>query len=382
VVVLVYRLTLQLFGNKEMALISMLLTGIHPHLISFSQEARTYSLTLLFTLAATLLLLKIVKKGTLKNKLLLPYALLVAAGFLSHYSSVYIFIAHFFILLFFFRINLKNAIHLFSFLLLSAAIVFLWFYSYGLEGLHIIAGRNQNYIQLSIKDPTNTFYMKTGIYAVAAGWFQNILMFAGNTFVNLGLRLVFLLPLLLIPFVLVFAGLRKGAIVHGRELKMLSILASSSLIYATILALTAGHIISFQQMYSTFSVPYVIIILSYCIFRVIHFDRNTRTFALKTTIGFQLAIMLFSTGLIYFGLDSNTKKVNPFELLALEIGAIHSGQNNDFTIMYNHVNTAMELNRHLQSSLENVPQVIDTTGQSPVLYLKFRESEKQYVLMK
>jgi hypothetical protein len=272
-------------------------------------------------------------------------------------------------------------IHVSAFLLLTAAIVLVWFYSYGLEGLSIIADRNQNYIQLSIKDPTNTFYMRTGIYSIAAGWFQNILMLFGNTFVNLGIRIGFLLPLLLIPFFLIFSGLKQG-VHHQRQLKILVILALSSLIYATILALTAGHVISFQQLYSTFSVPYVVIILSYCIFRIVNPERHFQHFMLRVAIGLQLVIMLFSTGLIYLGFDSNTKKANQFEVFAQEIQAVHSRKGGDFTIMYNTINTAMELNKHLNKSLKDVQQVIDTTSVSPALYLKFQNGSEPYVLVK
>ena len=382
VVFLTYYLSLELFTNKNLALLSMLLIAIHPHLISFSQETRAYSFALFFTLLATFLLFRMERNKNFNNANLIFYMLLAAASFLSHYSTVYIFFAHIFLLLFIFKIDWKSWKKILLFSLIPISLISIWLISYGFDGLNIIAARNLNYSKLTIIDPTNSFYMRTGFYSICAGWAQNILIFTGNTLINLGLRILIVLPLILIPIVILYHGLKNADEIHLKKIKILIILTISSLIYATILSLISGHIISFQHLYSIFSTPYSILILSYSIFLLKDLSKSKWNYIHRTFIFLQFSILLFSTSLIYFGYDSHTKSRNYFIQTAndIEKATIHADE--DVIVSFKERETALEINKYISHESNNLRQKLDTNSNNSKISILYLKRNIRHVLLK
>ena len=381
VVFITYSISLQLFANKKLAILSMLLMAIHPQLISFSQECRAYSFALSFTLLATYLLFRMVQNNKFNFPSLLFYMLLVAISFLSHYSTVYIFGAHFFLLLFIFKIEWSVWKKLMLFSLTPLSIILIWMINYGFEGLSIISIRNQNYSELAILDPTNNFYMKTGLYSICAGWAQNLLIFNGNTIINYGIRILLLLPLISIPLIIIYHGLKNLDAVKVKRIHSLIILTISSLIYATILSLVSGHIISFQHLYSIFSTPYSILILSFSIFMIRSLSKSYLKYSLSTLVFLQFSIMLFSTCIIYWGYDTHTKNSNSYTLMANKIEKENIQNDEKIIITYRDKETALEVNKYLSKSSYNIIQKIDTNCNTGQVSMFLTKSKSRLILL-
>jgi len=223
--------------------------------------------------------------------------------------------------------------------------------------------------------------MKTGLYSICAGWSQNLLAFSGNTLVNLRLHIRVLLPLLLVTFILLIYGLRKTREGQSIHIRNFFILSFCSLIYATVLSLISGHIISFQEIYSIFSTPYFVMLIGTSIFYILNSVPGKVQYFLKMLTFLQIVIMAFSTAIIYFGFDSRIKSANHYEVAAEKIKTIYLTENTDFIITYKESLTAMEMNKYLGGTLTNIKQVIDTSNSNPAMYLFFPKSQKQLILI-
>ena len=223
--------------------------------------------------------------------------------------------------------------------------------------------------------------MKTGIYSIAAGWMQTILVFSGNTLMNLGWRILLIMPLLIILTVIIIKGLKSRKQHSSIALKAIFVLSISSLVYATIMSLIAGHIIPFQQSYAIFSTPYFIMLLGASIFWLFHSSNKSNRYGMNVLIFLQLAIMTFSFITIYFGFDSHTKVGNNYEVLSAKISELTTSENLDLTIVYKEAKTAIEINKYLDKNLGSVKQVIDSTGTNPQLYLQFTNGRKQTLML-
>lgn len=89
--VLGFLLVKKWFGRKA-AFISLLLLVLSPMLVRYGQEARMYTMVAAITIGATYVLSLAME--TQKKRLWLWYALLVAAGMLTHYFTAFVWIAH------------------------------------------------------------------------------------------------------------------------------------------------------------------------------------------------------------------------------------------------------------------------------------------------
>lgn len=355
-VYLIYLLSFEIFSNKWLAILAMFLATIHPQLITYSQEARTYSFALMITLTMSLILTKVIKYKKITPVYFLPYSVLAAAAILSHYSTGYIIAAHVIILLIALRPNFPNWLRLIGYSIIPLGIITIWLLSFGLKGLAIISERNAEYVLLSSSNPANSFYSKTTLYTICAGWAQNLLTFFGNSFSQLGIRIAYVLPILAVPIYLVLVGFKYNKLISNFKGICLIFLLFSSLIYATVLSLLSGHIISFQQLYSIFSVPYGLILLGACIHYII--DQSKLSFSHVVT-GIQLLVMIASCVFIYYGLDSHTKEKNKYEPVAHKILKTYQANDKQFIIKHKSIETALEINKVLDKELNQTPQIID-----------------------
>lgn len=269
-VLLCYKLGVEIFQDQRIGLLTMLLCAIHVQAIDLSQETRAYALAGMLTVASTIILVRVMKQQKYSYGTLLLYAILLSLSLLSHYSTVYIFIAHFLIVIFLFRPDTTKLRRFILFLLIPTAVLICWMQFYGFDGLHLISERNARYMEQSALDPDNSFYKKTGIYSLAAGWAQNLLYFSGNTLIESGFRIIQLLPLLAFPLFVIILSWRYKKRKHTVYYNLLFVLVFSSLFYASILSIISGHIIAFQHTYSTFSFPYFILLFSVSLFSVLN----------------------------------------------------------------------------------------------------------------
>lgn len=380
-VIVVYMLAKELFKNPNVALLCMILVTIHPRLISCSQETRAYSLALLLATSATYLLVYIANNRDYHYKHLTLYALAVAAAFLSHYSTIYILATHLVILFVKIKFEWRTWMKLLPFGLMAITIIFLWLIHYGFDGMKLIAMRNHNYTELSKQDPTNTFYMQTGFYSILAGWFQNLLSFSGITLTNLGFRILMVMPLLTIPLYLLFIGIKQADKKYLPSLYLLAVLSISSLLYATVLSLKAGHIIAFQHIYSVFSSPYFIVLLGFSIYSVACFHLSKIHRAVNfIIISLQMVVMLISTSLIYLGFDTHTHKGNDYQTIAEEISQAYANHRHNFVIHYNNELTAKEVNKYLHRDLTQVHQIIDDEDDQPKVSLTYEGAAEPHII--
>ena len=96
-VAVVYFLGIRLFGRR-VAIVAALIMALHPAHVSLSQDARSYSLTLLLVSLSSLLLLRTLQQPSLFNWS--GYAIVTALAVYSHFFAVLVIIAQVFALLF------------------------------------------------------------------------------------------------------------------------------------------------------------------------------------------------------------------------------------------------------------------------------------------
>ena len=367
VIFLTYWLTHDITKSQKISNLSGLLTSIHPFLIIYSQEARSYMLCLVFVLASSIVIFQILKSRNFNFLNHLLYSILILLAFFTHYSSIYILFAHLLIFLYL-KIAFSKWKSFISVLILIGLSIFVWFYFYGFDCYEVISTRSNNYKSLSLNDPTNPLYMSTSIYSIIAGWLQNILIFSGNTLSSYGLSIRYNSIFLVFILIILIPMFRRKEWVFMPYFNCLIFLVFSSLLYATLLAVISGHIVSFQNNYSIFSLPFFIIMMSIALS---YYRKNKeKIFYLFSVFIFFLVSILSNIGILN-GLDSHNKALNRFELCAEKINAFYESSCNDsIKISYGSKIYAVELNKYLNSSLADVKQSVngETEDNEVILY--------------
>ena len=239
--------------------------AFQPLLVRYSQETRPYSLALVLSLLATLCLLRIwLATDSEKHRVfwLAPfYGLLVAASLLTHYLTVYVFASHaVFMLVWGGSRRTRHAMAIGW--LVAAALLFVWMGCGGLTGLHTIQTLSAAYtarLHNGTPDPTH-FVVPATIPNILAGWLQVMQVLTGDMLTQFKLRMLLLAPVLLLSLAIIVLGYRSTEVYKAPERKanlFLGILSISTLLLATLLAIRAGHTISFQSLYAIFSAPFV-----------------------------------------------------------------------------------------------------------------------------
>ena len=140
-------------------------------------------------------------------------------------------------------------------------LLLVWMLNGGIEGIKFMSARGEMYVKLSQADPDNPFYGEANFRTIATGFFQMVTHMLGIGFQYSGLRIRETLPFLLVPLLLVYLNRRKLN-EHRRLLIILLIFALAAPLFAVLLALLTGHTVSFQVLYTNFSVPFVCLILA------------------------------------------------------------------------------------------------------------------------
>ena len=266
IVLLVYLLARALCSER-VARIAGLLAALHPFLIHFSQETRSYALATSLSLAATLIFVKLSVRRRPEKSFVwgyLLYGLVVAAALLSHYLTVSIFLGHALFAVLSVR-DRRVWLGLVSGALLAALIVGLWMYAGGSRGLKVAESINRMYQKrASTLRAGEDWSLPATPRNIVVGEIQMAFAMVGNLLPNAGLRFVALSPLLLIPLALLGAcwRVRAEGEVESSTLLLLIVLTVSAPLFSALLALRAGHIVSLQPLYANFAIPYLVILLA------------------------------------------------------------------------------------------------------------------------
>lgn len=197
---LLYIFVAEFFNNRFLALLVVFLSTISPFFISFSQVARNYAMLFFFALAATYLLLRLIRKYRLGQRFqieLVLYGFTALICLLCHISTAVLFVVHgFFVLIYFREKNLIIS------LLLTAIIpvvgMALWLSSEGGKWMfEYVANsvRTYNYLAennpeeyLKIATPATVFtqmqYVVSCLFITAEGLYREL-----NGFKNAGIAI-------------------------------------------------------------------------------------------------------------------------------------------------------------------------------------------------
>ena len=364
-----YYLSLLLFRNYRVALLTAFLFAISPMFIFYSQSARAYMFGTLFSLYATYCLLIIFREKRI-NKTAFLYSIAVIAGLLSHYSTVYIFLTHALICVIA-KLNYHKWKTLLTCAFFISSVFLLWMFNGGIEGLRIIAEKNKVYEQLSAADPENSFYLPATHETIAKGWMQNILSTSGNNLQWAGLRLREIMFWLFAPLGLItLTFLRRKNLIEKQNLLYLSALFLSSLVYATILAFRSGHIISFQIAYSIFSIPYLLFLIA-CPVMFLESQSKASILIISILLISQVSIMIVSDKFIYNGYAFQVKSGNMNRVAAEKLNKFFAAREFDelknVKIVFHDKWSALLTSLYLDESCDLITRSVDVTSESRII---------------
>ena len=264
-ILLVFFFTRDFLKDHNLALIAMFLVAISPLLVIYSQQVRAYEMAAFFSMAATYCFLKIIfEKDNRQFLIYTLYTFCVVCSLLSHYQTAYVFIGHALIMLVFSR-DKKVWLAMLPVFSLVVLCLGIWYFNGGAEGFKMINQRNEIYKMLAANfhEGGNHFALPATPKYIAAGWGQLLLQMTGNQLQIQGFHIRVLLICLVFPLVLLggawYYGRRSQ---HRKIITSLFILFMCAPLYATLLALVSGHIISFQSLYAIFAVPYLMILIA------------------------------------------------------------------------------------------------------------------------
>jgi uncharacterized membrane protein len=301
-VLLVYKLALSLCSAR-VALLASAFAAIHPLLIRYSQEARGYTLATLLSLGATLLFVELVmdkRAARTRARGWIFFGLLAAASLLSHYLSIYVFLA----LALFAALRVRDKqvwMNLLKGFGLAAIIFSAWMAAGGMRGLKLFEAVNLAHQQRAAQSArAENYSLPVTPRTLLAGELQVAAAMSGNYLQKGSVRLLAIAPMLIIPLLLLVAGLRAKAGEDARPsaIQLLILLAVSAPAFTTLLALRSGHVVSFEPRYASFATPYLVILLALGATRLFAHGRRLRYVAGGLVIA-HLCIMAASTRFVY-----------------------------------------------------------------------------------
>lgn len=263
-VFMVYLLAMELFKDRNTSFWCASVFCFHELAVQYSTEARAYSVAAFFCVVTVWLFFKLVNGSQSKNYLLIFFfALSTSMALLSHYFSSFIIIALIVIALLYLR-NVNAWKNLIASSIFVFIVVLLWLFTGGLEGLDVMHLRNEDYRQLSLADPENSFYGRTTLSSAVGGFLQMVTHTFGIGFQKMGMEVRYSCLFLILPGLLFFLN-KKEIVKNKNEVVSLIILSLIIPLIAVFLAYSSGHIISFQTLYLNFSVPFSCILIGFLV---------------------------------------------------------------------------------------------------------------------
>lgn len=271
IIPLAYRFSLEVFKDKNAALIIAFLFAIHPLFIEYSIMCRAYTMGTFFSLLSTYFFYRIITSQA-KSKTYLFYILAVSVSLLTHYLTSYVFIAQGIIFLLYVRDKNIWSRYIVAGVFI-VAIFAAWMYLGGIEGFKVLDFQNAgNRKAAQMYKPGDiggaAFSLPPNPKNILTGWIEVWLQLFGNQFEYFDfLRVRNIAILLVVPFFLILTTIRlRKNTPEGKIIIGLLIMTFTQTIYATLEAIRAGHCKGFHPLYTNFAVPYAIMLLGYAIY--------------------------------------------------------------------------------------------------------------------
>lgn len=266
-VVLGYYFCRQLF-NKQTAVIAGLFLCAHPILVEYGQLARAYVPATFFVLASTYSLYQVTVSMRHIWLHIPMYIICVSLSILFHYQTIFIFIAHI-LLVVFFRGHRKALLEYAIMLICSLGLLAVWMYNGGFEGTKIMAEHDSLWNQHSapISELSNTHSVKSIIYNTGHNWMKIF----GNQYHDLGVARWAILSLLIIPFTILFFVYRKiRKSEYFRPAMFLTFPFVIQTLASIVVGLRSGSMLAYDIRYATWVMPVACLLLAFGIARMIN----------------------------------------------------------------------------------------------------------------
>jgi uncharacterized membrane protein len=316
----------KLFASRRIAIAAAFMFAIHPLLIAYAQQARPYALATFFTILSSTIFLNIIRdRATFSTYVW--YAMWSSCALLTHYLTSYVLLSH--AVIFVLEVSSSRTwINYFLFGCLVVLVFATWMINGGLEGMKVLDQQNARYaLQASnYVEGQKSFAMPATMKNIVTGWVQVWLQVFGNQYQSFGFRIREIGVMVFIPLVLIIAFARRvrKLMVQRKKMAMLLVLVFFQTVFATVLALRAGHCISFQTLYASFAVPYACVLLAWILVELFQEERFANlSIALSILI---YGIMLSSCFTTYLNTnaifpDSNGHARKADELLDMPAGS-------------------------------------------------------------
>lgn len=363
VVLLTYRLALELNGDGTAALFAAGLAALAPMLVDYSQEARGYMLGTALTLQATRLYLRISRSADASVPTLGRYGLLAGLALLVHYYAAYILAAHAAHAML--RHRPRRWLGWGAVAVpLAAACVGAWMLLGGWEGLGNMARHQASYAALLTANPDyDTYYRSATPLHLAQELFVQLLWLSGNSLLNLGPSLRVVALLLAVPAGLL-AGLRWAAAKRGDGVLLLILLTAAGPAYTLLLSALSGHTFGMRYYYVMFSAPPVLMLLARGALGWLRAAGALQRLTGGVLLACLVAVMALSVSTFYrFGYRGNNQpeQVAPMAKAVDALAAVAPQAR--IALVHATDRDAIAFNLHLGPHAARVPQVID--GLSP-----------------
>lgn len=253
-----------IFKDKKLTILIAIILAVHPLLLEYSVEARSYSYATIWCVISSFALYKIAKTNKNIGLYSCLYFVSTTAALFSHYLTLPIFIAQFVI----FVLNVRVIKRWGFFILpgaLTLALFIFWVIGPGNSAFETMNDQNENYSALAQEYTAgdNTFAIPSSFKNVSAGIVQQQLQIFGFSFQNFGFQLREIIVFLIIPFLLIFKlkPWNKNS-KNYTTVRIILIALVIQIIFSIFLAIKAGHTISMQPLYGIFLVPIVALLTS------------------------------------------------------------------------------------------------------------------------
>lgn len=384
-VMVAFSFSLRLFRSSAAALATAALIASSQSFIGPSVQIRSYALAVLLSLVATALLFRSLRSARPAPWTIVLYGLAVGAAVLTHYSTCYVFLAHPIVVLIM-RTSPRNILRIALGGALALALFAIWMKLGGSEGLERMRITNQNYVvQVTTTPGIVSFFYATTFRTVLEGWVVQLLNATSNGLQYLGPPLRVIAPLLVVPVTLtVIAFARSKDAVERRMLCSFCVLAISSMVYGTVLAVITGHTVSLQPHYAAFSAPYAALLLGRSLSLMTGVKDRLRPIAIPAAITLVL-IMIVS---LIIGRPTGSIAPNRYQLYAdrskatLEryagdrISAIHSSKDAAYLFALYGPPEADHLEHYVDTTYDGISGlIVERGGRSWVVPVRPRSLE-------
>ncbi len=308
---LIFLFSLKNFGFKTASFV-LVLFALNPLSVAYANEARSYSMAVFFTLSASFILWQFVFNKEIEKPWLkiFLYGLCAGIALLSHYLTASVFIAHVLIALLLLR-NKKGWVNLIAGGTIALLIFALWMMNGGLEGLKILKYQTDSYAKIlaEYKEGSLGFVMPASIGNIITGVIQVSLQEFGNS-LQAFFRIRMIMPLLLLPLGIIAFLFWKNK-ENRKQYLFFFTLFITQILFAAYSAVSSGHTISFQPLYSNFVAPYIFIFLALGLIYI--WEKNKIVGVILIVV--QIVILNFSLNAIYSDIPKN-RKINPYPAMA------------------------------------------------------------------